>query len=227
MARLCGMKLNRPFWLMITGSSICVILATFGFRELLTSDGVSIGWLLFSFAMLGCGGFGFVLTLVAMPIKERVVSIPARIVLFAVSVGLLWSLAPGGLNEQFRLAGTPAVLIASGLTGVFVSSVLYKPLMKCGRLGAFFLGIAALPLGAFCFGVCESVIYLIKEFHTGTGITPGDDRYMPIALGAEYAVLSVISAFAVILVPLATLTTFFLRAVICSKRWQQRDSEAA
>jgi hypothetical protein len=206
-------KLNRPFWWKIAGSSICVILATFGFRELLTSDGQDVGWLLFSFAMLACGAFGFALTLISTPIRERVVSIPARIALFGVSVGLLWSLAPGCLNAQFSLAGTSAVLAAGGLTGVAVSFALYKPLMKCSRLGACFLGICALPAGAFCFGVCESCIYMIREFHTRTGVTAGDFRFMPLALGAEYAFLSLISASVVILVPLAILTTFSLRAL--------------
>ncbi len=221
------MKLKSPLWWIIIGSSICVILATFGFRESLTSDGANVGWLLFSFSMLGCGGLGFALTPITMLIKDRGFSMPARIILFGISVGLLWSLAPGSLNEQFLLAGAPTVLVASGLTGVTVSFALYKPLMKCGRLGTFFLGIAALPVGAFCFGFCESVIYLIRQFHAGTGIIPGDDRFTPLALGAEYAVLSLISALAVILVPLAILTTFFLRAVICSKHFGQLGGEAA
>jgi hypothetical protein len=82
---------------MIIGSALCVILATFGFRELLINDEVSGRWFLFSFSMLGCGVFGFALTLVAVPIREKVVSVSARILLFGVSVGLLWSLAPGAL----------------------------------------------------------------------------------------------------------------------------------
>jgi hypothetical protein len=208
---------------MITGSSICIVLATFGFRELLTSDGVSVEWLLFSFSILGCGVFGFALTLLTVPIRERVVSVPARILLFGVSVGLLWSLAPGGLSGAFEIFGTLTVLIASGLTGVAVSFALYKPLTKAGRSGAFFLGVVALPLGAFCFGLCEPLIYFITH---GVSMTRDNESFMPLQLGLEYAGLSIISSFALILIPLAILTTFFLRAVICSKPLGQLDCGA-
>ncbi|HZM01381.1 MAG TPA: hypothetical protein VFC44_00020 [Candidatus Saccharimonadales bacterium] len=208
------MKPYRPFWWMMTVSSICVVLATFGFWELFASDGVGVTWLLFAFSMLGCGGFGFALTLLAIPIRERILSVPGRILLFGVSVGLLWSLAPGGLSLAFEVSGIPTVLIASGLSGVAVSFALYKPLMKAGRVGAFFLGIIALPVGAFCFGLWDPVIYFITH---GVSMAPSDGSLMPLTLGVQYAVFSVITGYAELLIPLALLTTFILRAVILYK----------
>jgi len=82
--------------------------------------------------------------------------------------------------------------------------------MTVGRLGVLLLGILALPLGGFCFGVCLSLV------RAGAGISAssGDDQFTPLTLGAEYAVFSVISLFAVFLIPLAVLTTFLLRAVL-------------
>ncbi|HZM03204.1 MAG TPA: hypothetical protein VFC44_09285 [Candidatus Saccharimonadales bacterium] len=211
------MKFYRAFWWMITCSSICVLLATFGFRKLFTSDGVSVAWLLFSFSMVGFGVFGFFLTLVSFPIRERVVSVPARILLFGASAGLLWSLG-GGLAEGSLMAGPTGLLVASGLSGVVVSFALSRPLMKRGRLSVFFLGVVSLPIGAFCFGVFESLICLaIPQGHPEAIVAWGDARFLPLTLGAEYAVFSVISAFAVFLIPLSILTTFVLRAVILFK----------
>jgi hypothetical protein len=77
--------------------------------------------------------------------------------------------------------------------------------MKSSRLGAFCLGIVARPVGAFCFGVCESLIYSISRARTGESIAPGDMRFMPLALGAGYAFFSIVSAFVVFLIPLAIL----------------------
>jgi hypothetical protein len=80
------------------------------------------------------------------------------------------------------------------------------------------LGIVALPIGAFCFGVCEPVIYFVTH---GASFPSDHERFMPLLLGAEYAVLSIISAYAIFVFPLAMLTTFCLRAVILFQRGRQ------
>jgi hypothetical protein len=83
--------------------------------------------------------------------------------------------------------------------------------MKFNRGHTLLLGILALPAGAFCFGVCIPFVCLIAHLVTGENFgnfPSGDDRFMPLTEGATYALLSVISVFAVILFPLAVHTTF-------------------
>jgi hypothetical protein len=69
----------------------------------------------------------------------------------------------------------------------------------------FFLGVLALPLGGFFFGICFSLIHLAVEGKTNTYL---DD---PIGLGIYFAIFSAISIFAFLLFPLSVLTTFLLR----------------
>jgi hypothetical protein len=210
------MNFNRQFWWLIFGSSACIVLGIFGLYGLISSMGssISILWVLFCFLMLGCGILGLVLSFVWNPIREKIVSIPTRIVFFGASCGLPWSLAPGGLGDRFRtVPEVVAVLVASIITGVLVSFTLSKPLMKFNREYTVLLGILSLPIGAFCFGVCISFTSLIVRHITGESF-PGDEKFMPLTEGATYALLSVLSLFAVILFPLAVLTTFLLRSVI-------------
>ena len=56
------------------------------------------------------------------------------------------------------------------------------PLMKAGRWGAFFLGIVALPVGAFCFGLFEPLIYFITH---GERWAAGNESFVPLGLGVD------------------------------------------
>ena len=137
--------------------------------------------------------------------------------MFGILSGVIWSAVPGTLSELFRSPGeTATVIVAGGLAGVLVSLALKPVLARFGRWAALWLGILSLPFGAFAFGVFISLVqWLVREF-TGVAYRFVEQRFNPFQAGAEYAVFSVISVFAIILFPLAVLTTFLLRAVIVS-----------
>jgi uncharacterized membrane protein YjgN (DUF898 family) len=105
------------------------------------------------------------------------------------------------------------------LTGVVLSFALKQPLAKAGFWVCFGLGLLALPVGAFAFGVLASLVENLTA--TLTDIT---DKFggNPFSVGVEYALFSVVSLFAVVLFPLAVLTTFLLRAVIRFNRKSAR-----
>ena len=140
-------------------------------------------------------------------------SVSARVLAFGVVSGLAWSVIPGVLTHLFNSVGeTATVLAAAVVTGVVISFALKAPLAKAGICGCFGLGLLALPLGAFAFGVFCSL---------AGNLTGGVDHSFggnPISVGLWYAVLSVVSVFAVILFPLAILTTTLLRDVILFQR---------
>lgn len=130
-----------------------------------------------------------------------------RILAFGMVSGLIWSGVAGTLNELFRSPRETATAIVSGvLAGVFTSFALKLPLVRSGKLAAIVFGLLSLPLGAFAFGILLSLVQWAAL----------DRDLTPLALGVQYALLSVVSIFAVVLFPLAVLTTFLLRAVTIS-----------
>jgi hypothetical protein len=142
------------------------------------------------------------------------VSTTCRIFVFGIVSGLTWSCVPGVLSELFRSAGETATVIVSGvLTGVLISFALGAALRR-SRLGeALLLGIAALPLGAFAFGVCLSLVHWVVRQFTGMAYRFADP-FAPIMAGAQYAILGVVTVFAFILFPMAVCTTLLLRRVV-------------
>ena len=138
-----------------------------------------------------------------------------RVLSFGVISGLLWSLIAGFIGELFRSPGESVTVIVSGvLSGVIVSFALVAPLAKSSRGKTILLGALSLPLGAFVFGVLLSLVqWLVREFG-GTAYRNVANEFAPFTAGFEYAVLSVISIFAVVFFPLAVLTTFLLRRVL-------------
>jgi hypothetical protein len=134
-----------------------------------------------------------------------------KVITFGIISGLIWSVVPGGLNDLFRSKESILVLIAGALTGVAVSLALKAPLTKFGRWWTLLFGLISLPFGAFIFGVVFSLLTL-SDWLNGSqhGI------FNSVLIGGYYALLSVISIFAIILFPLAVITTFTLRAVIHS-----------
>jgi len=224
------MKFNRSFWWQVIGSSASFILGVLILCGLNSRAGEGgLFWFLLCLLLLGCGVFGLALSLVLHPIRKTVINIPTRIFLFGTFCGLLWSFVPSFLlGDEFKSGGEAAVVLLAGIiSGILVSFILYKPLSKSNRTTAVGLGLFALPLGAFCFGVCVSLVCLAARHITGENIPYGgigDDKFMPIMEGVGYAVLSVISIFAVFLFPLAVLTTFLLRSVILYRTQNQSKS---
>ena len=144
-------------------------------------------------------------------------STPLRVLAFGIVSGLIWSLVPGTLSELFRSPGETATVIVSGvLSGIVTSFALAAALARFGRGAAVLFGALSLPLGAFAFGVLLSLVqWLVREF-SGTAYRFVAPEFAPLTIGAQYAVLSVISVFALVLFPLAVLTTLLLRRVIHS-----------
>jgi hypothetical protein len=138
--------------------------------------------------------------------------------LFGLLSGLLWSLVPGTLANLFESrANVPATLLAGIVAGILTSLALASVLGRFGRILAVVLGLLSLPLGAFIFGFALEIIA-----HFFSTLSSGDRTFLqPWRLGLNYAVLSVISIFAVGLFPMAVLTTFFLRRVILRGRKQE------
>jgi MFS family permease len=134
-----------------------------------------------------------------------------RILVFGSVSGLLWSAAPGLLADLFSSpADIPATIIAGILSGVVMTAILATVVTRFGRGPTVIFGLLSLPLGAFVFGFSLS---LITRFVPA--LTSGTREFIePWTLGFNYALLSVISFFAMGLFPLALITTLMLRSFI-------------
>jgi hypothetical protein len=142
-----------------------------------------------------------------------------RVLTFGFISGLLWSIVPGTLAELFSSRDVLATVVAGIFSGVATSVVIGMFLERVGRPVTLLLGLVSLPFGAFVFGFA---LALIDRFFPG--ITSGSRAIIdPWTLGASYAVLSVISIFAVGLFPLAVLTTLGLRSWVI---WGRNASPA-
>jgi len=98
-------------------------------------------------------------------------------------------------------------------SGIIVSLLLSFPLRRVGNRWSLVFGVGALPLGAFFFGLLQSILHPIS----GYGINAGEMveyHNSPIGMGFGFAVLSVFSIFTPLFLPLAILTTYLLRLVM-------------
>jgi hypothetical protein len=148
-------------------------------------------------------------------------NITLRILIFGTVSGLLWAVVPGSLSDLFNdhLAGeTATVFISGALSGLVVSFVLWRLLVKSSVGGALAVGILSLPLGAFAFGVIISFVQWVAREFTGVPYRFVADGFSPFQAGFQYAAYSLVTVFALILVPLSIVTTIILRAVIRSGR---------
>ena len=140
-----------------------------------------------------------------------------RVLAFGVVSGLIWSVVPGTLAELFRSPRETAMVVVSGLlTGVLTSFGLSAPLARFGLRATIVFGALSLPLGAFIFGVLLSLAHWVVRAFSGTTHQLSAHAFAPMTAGAEYAILSVVSIYAIVLFPLAVSTTFLLRRVIHS-----------
>jgi hypothetical protein len=141
-----------------------------------------------------------------------------RVCVFGLIAGLVWSVIPGILLEQFKSFSETMVVLASGaITGLLISIGLYVPLRKIKSwagffFGSLFLGIIALSLGAFLFGVLSSIM------ETALKGLPSyfDESFTPFSEGFFLAAMSTISFYGIVLLPLAMVTTFLLKITIAS-----------
>ena len=134
-----------------------------------------------------------------------------RVVVFGVTSGLLWSIAPGFLADLFSVsADVPATIVASIIAGVVTTVALAALVARVRRSFAVVLGLASLPFGAFAFGFTIALISRFLPNQTSGARVSVE----PMSQGLNYAVLSVVSVFALVLFPLAVLTTLLLRVWI-------------
>ena len=144
-------------------------------------------------------------------------NVPARISLFGACSGLVWSFAAIFCSARGTevVEAFPAI---GAMTGIVVSFALYYPLLKVGRRMTLILGVLALPLGTFCFGVCYQLLSTLWKFHQGSPFSFGDVLYGPIYFGFLYMYLATVtcifSYYGLILFPSAVVTTYLLRATI-------------
>jgi hypothetical protein len=138
----------------------------------------------------------------------------SRILVFGSVSGLLWSVAPGVLADLFSSrADVPATVIAGIISGVVTSAILAAVVTRFGRGLTVVFGLLSLPVGAFVFGFTLALIDRFLPLLRGTRAL-----VEPWTLGFNYALLSIISVFAVGLFPLAVVTTLFLRWFIIRGR---------
>ena len=147
-----------------------------------------------------------------------------RILTFGSLSGLTWLVVPGILAELFiSRADVPAVLIAGLVSGVATSIALGAVVTRTGRWLTVMLGLLSLPFGAFVFGFS---LALLGKFLPA--LTSGSRGFPePWNLGFTYALLSVVSVFAIGLFPLAVASTFLLKRVVLHGSKAPRDDGLA
>jgi hypothetical protein len=135
-----------------------------------------------------------------------------KVIIFGVISGLIWSVIAGILCDLFQSnADGVEVVIGGLLTGVIVSLSLKSFLRKVGKGLTLVIGLFSLQFGAFVFGLVFSMLHPSGAFvDSHYGISNA------LQVAVEHAILSVISIFAIFLLPLAVLTTFVLRQVVHS-----------
>jgi hypothetical protein len=143
-----------------------------------------------------------------------------QVITFGITSGLIWSMIPRGVNgliELFRF-NEPVLIIIAGLfagamTGVAVSVALKAPLTNSGWQRTLLFGLISLPLGASVFGIVST---LLSEGLKGYQHGFFDSILLAGYCGFMGIVFPFLSAYGIILFPLAVITTFVLRAVINS-----------
>jgi hypothetical protein len=139
----------------------------------------------------------------------------SRLIAFGAASGLVWSLAPMALSELWRSTGeTISVLFAGMLTGIAVTLMLAWPLYRSGRWLAMAIGAASLPLGAFQFGIIASWVHFGLAQWPGVNYRFVRDRFDPLQVAHDYALGSFIPWFAIVLIPLAVVTTILLHRAV-------------
>jgi hypothetical protein len=149
-----------------------------------------------------------------------------RVIVFGTTAGAFWSVVPGGLSELFDSLGESISVVISGmLTGILVSAVLFRPLQHVRITGTLFLGFLSLPVGAFVFGVIISIVQLLINILTGISYRFIEYGFKPLHVGIDYAGFSIVSIFALALIPLAIFTTTCLKwSLPVSKRQEAQET---
>jgi hypothetical protein len=141
------------------------------------------------------------------------------VLLWGALYGAVWALAPGCLSEILSTPGEAATTILAGaVTGMLMSAALAPGLAVSHRWQAVCLGALTLPLGAGLFGFVASWIHWTVMKLTGTHyrfvmqiVEPPGYIFDPLQTAMNYALYATLSAFGIVFMPLAILTTLHLR----------------
>lgn len=152
--------------------------------------------------------------------RHSKLALSLRITFFGVFSGLLWSSAPIFFSNR-----TPHVFVicavAGIITGPLVAFALSRPLSRSSRWGTFLLGLLALPLGAFCFGISFGLIELVAGYPDASIPSVSYALLAPLYFGVFYMYMAIVSScfsyFGFISFPSALLTTYLLRLVLLYK----------
>jgi hypothetical protein len=141
--------------------------------------------------------------------------------------GLLWTFAPFWFSS--RSPENLKIFVPAGIvTGVLVSLMLYKPILTSNRPTTLLLGISALPLGAFCFGLCVGLFETIIGGPGGDGVSRSHDLLAAPYLAVTYMYMSIAVClkplYALILVGSSVLTTWLLRLILLHQRNSSQPS---
>lgn len=152
-----------------------------------------------------------------------------KLFIWGLIYGAFWSIVPGVLSELLWSPWQAKTVIASGMvTGTIVTFALAPLLRRTSTVKGALLGVLSLPLGAWLFGLAISCLHWIVLKTTGTHFrfVMQIDEYpgyiwAPLDVAWQYAVFSMFTIFAVVLLPLAILTTLHLQRVVQRTRTDQ------
>jgi len=131
---------------------------------------------------------------------------PTRILAFGSVSGFFWAIVAGFLADRFEVCGISPTLISGIISGIVTSAIFSWLVSRLSEVKAALVGILSLPFGAFIFGFSVTVLS-----------STGSPR-VALNLAVNLALLSVVSTFAVVLIPLAVGTTLALRSIVVRPR---------
>ena len=138
-----------------------------------------------------------------------------RLIAFGAVSGLVWGVVPLTLTELWQSDGeTLSVLLAGVLTGIAVTLLLFWPLHLSSRWRTVAIGATSLPLGAFLFGIIALWIHFGLARWPGVTYQLVQNGFDPLQTGLGYALGSLTPLFAIVLIPLAVVTTVLQHRVM-------------
>ena len=135
-----------------------------------------------------------------------------RVLAFGALSSVAWSVIPGLLTDLFSSARqSVTILLAGSLTGIAVTLSIRRILDGNSKQFAILIGCLTLPYGAFLFGIITALLHMAISSVGGPTYQFAQEPVEPFNAAASYAIYSCISIFALILFPLAIITTLLLR----------------
>jgi len=147
-----------------------------------------------------------------------------RIELVGACIGLVWALMmPMYYGYDYSTQPIALIAIAGVITGILLSLALWKLLIKSSHWVALCIGLLALPLGVFCFGVICGTFSLIIGLVTGGGyVTFSGVFEVPLYEGWMFVRVTAMVCsrwyLGFIIFPLAAVMSYLLQLAILYKK---------